>query len=93
MGMREENSFHWEFWIRSQVDVCRSKVRPVDIEPRDQVEVNEVMDPPRVPVLEELLVIDSIFSEVPAEIKKDPSSLLLDIDLVPPDTVCPVIRQ
>ena len=49
------------------------------------------MDPPRIPVLEELLVVQSVLPEVLPEVEEDPSSVLLDEDLVPPNPPAPVM--
>lgn len=43
------------------------------------------MDPPRVPVPEELLVVQPVLPEVLPEVEEDPFPILLDEDLVPPD--------
>jgi len=93
VGVADEDRGDLRGRVRGHREVGGDEVGPVDVQLRDEVQVDEVVDAPRVPVLEELLVEHPVLPEILSEVEEDVSLLPLDQDLVPPDPLCPVIGR
>jgi hypothetical protein len=85
VGVGEEHSVNTGLMNAGKRDIGRDQVGPVDGEPWDEAQGEEVMDPAGVAGGQELLKIDGIFPEVLAEIQKDTTAALLHEDLVAAD--------
>ena len=80
------------FGYPSSDDVGGDEVTAVDIQPRDEAEGEEVVDPPGGPALQELLVEPPVLPEVLPEVEEDAVLPVVEVDLVPADAVRAVVH-
>ena len=83
VGVGEEDRLHFQLQKGGEGDIRRDKVGAVDIQPGNQYQVEQVMDPAGGSVLQVLLVEPAVLPEVLAKVQEDAAAPRLDIDLVP----------